>query len=125
MDTEQLLTVAQAPSSVQQQYGAPQQLSTNYFLLAAEQQPATMQQVVQPPQAPIVPSAPIQDVNQVAPQYSAPQYQAPQYRGGNHCAQQIVTVSIHCKNRVVTVTTKCGDGHYLSESLHGGDLCMW
>ena len=94
MDTEQLLTVAQAPPSVQQQYGAPQQLATNYFLLAAEQQPATIQQVVQPPQAPVVPSAPIQHVNQVAPQYSAPQYQAPQYRGGNHCAQQIVTVSI-------------------------------
>ncbi|XP_064383240.1 uncharacterized protein LOC135331886 [Halichondria panicea] len=95
MDTEQLLTVAQASPSVQQQYGAPQQLATNYFLLAAEQQPATMQQVVQPPQAPIVPSAPIQHVNQVAPQYSAPQYQAPQYRGGNHCAQQIVTNTGH------------------------------
>ena len=36
-----------------------------------------------------------------------------------------VALLVHCKNRVVTVTTKCGDGHYLSESLHGGDLCMW
>ncbi len=99
--------MAQEPPSVQQQYGAPQQLATNYFLLAAKQQPATIQQVVQPPQAPIVPSAPIQHVNQVAPQYSAPQYQAPQYRGGKHCAQQIVTVSIVTIDGVFGIAPRC------------------
>ncbi len=41
----------------------------------------------------------------------------------NHC--YILHKCTHCKNRVVTVTAKCGDGHYLSESLHGGDLRMW
>ncbi len=67
-----------------QQPGNSQQLTTQY-----QQQPATMQQVVQPQQAPIVQAAPIQDVNQVAPQQVyAPQYQplqlhnqqAPQYQ---------------------------------------------
>ncbi len=101
MDSEQLLTMSastnqpgvlvKAPPSAQQQYGAPQQLATSYQLPAAQQQPATMQQV---PQAPIdLQAAPMQPVNQVAPQ---------QYRGGNQVAYsaqqggiaQIVIVSI-------------------------------
>ncbi len=122
MDREQLLTmststnqpgaVVQAPPSVQQQYGAPQQLATSYQLPATQQQPATMQQVVQP-QPPIMQAAPIQYVNQVAPQQQAvyaPQYQpkplqlqgqAPQYHGNQvaYSAQQggvaqIIMVSI-------------------------------
>ncbi len=87
------------------------QPATSYLQL--EQQPATMQQVVQPQQAPIVQAAPIQDVNQVAPQQQAvyaPQYQpkplqlqgqAPQYHGNQvaYSAQQggvaqIIMVSI-------------------------------
>ncbi|XP_064383020.1 DNA translocase FtsK-like [Halichondria panicea] len=91
MNREQLLTmstsanqpgaVVQVPPSVQQQYGVPQQLATSYQLPATQQQPATMQlqQVVQP-QPPIMQAAPIQYVNQVAPQQQvyAPQYQPQQ-----------------------------------------------
>ncbi len=87
-----------------QRPGNSQQFATHYQLL----QPTTMQQV---PEAPIVQAAPMQHVNQVAPQQVyAPQYQplqchgqAHQYHGGNQVAYsaqqqggiaQIVVVSI-------------------------------
>ncbi|XP_064383153.1 uncharacterized protein LOC135331817 isoform X2 [Halichondria panicea] len=60
-----------------QQPGNSQQLATQY-----QQQPATMQQVVQPQQAPIMQAAPIKNVNQVTPQQVyAPQYQPLQFHG--------------------------------------------
>ncbi len=75
-----------------QRPGNSQQFATHYQLL----QPTTMQQV---PQAPIVQAAPMQHVNQVAPQQVyAPQYQplqchgqAHQYHGGNQVAYSACT----------------------------------
>ncbi len=59
-------------------------------MAAAQQQPATMQQVAQPQEAPTVQIAPIQQVNQVTPQQVyAPQYQPLQFHGGYHGITQV------------------------------------